>query len=116
MESKIQIELNSNGTGKVVLNGEDISDQITGFVIQNKVGSPPVINLTLVNPSVVLDGVSSVSVPTGSNSVEDLIDILDNLDPEEISDEILSSSSFSDDPVHMTFDLIRKHIRREFVR
>ncbi len=43
--AKIQIQLNEFGTGKLLLDGQDISNAVRGFTIQCKAGEPAKIEI-----------------------------------------------------------------------
>ena len=45
--SKIEIEVDAAGKGKLVLDGRDMSDVVVGFAVKAKIGQPTIVEIEL---------------------------------------------------------------------
>jgi hypothetical protein len=111
--TNFSVKTDANGTGQLVLNGVNVSDKITGYVIQNKVGEPPVLAISLVNSETEIEGVAIVKSNDSKNeSHSSVIDFLSRIDPQELSDEVLSKSSFAEDPIYIALQILMERANK----
>lgn len=96
MTHDIEIELGINGTGKILVNGNNISNTVMGFNTDARPGEVPRIIFEM-RSGYTIEGAMEVYYGTPTGSLGDLLcELLDSVDPQELEQEALRGLGWGD--------------------
>jgi hypothetical protein len=79
------MDVAANGTGRIVVAGQDVSQQVRGFTFNAQVGEPPMLTLyEMAEGGIEAEGIVRV-VEDGLDQRQAVVEFLSNLDPEELN-------------------------------
>jgi hypothetical protein len=85
------------GSHQIEVNGKDISDSVSGFTIQSRVGQPPTLTLTELGASgsIAAEGIVRV-LDDRASSKEAILRFLDSISSSRLEKEVLERGDMSE--------------------
>jgi len=106
--AKFQIESSPTGRGTVKVNGEDVTEQISGMTFDMRPGQPPLLTLHYIGASGVIEGEGIVRVQTEPTEGDDLLEFLEAINPKLLEEEALEQSGWGDNQTEMMLTILKK--------
>lgn len=104
----ISIDLTANGMGKIVVNGEDISNRVVGVTFQCRVGQPLVLNVQQLAGTVEVKGQGVVRVEVPREAGQTVAQFLDRLDPATLDEEVLGRGDLENGVMHTAIEILKE--------
>ncbi len=112
--AKFSVDVTSSGHGKVVINGNDVSESVNGLALESRVGQPPLLRLYFLAAAGPIEGEGIVHV------VEDQVDwraqlrtSLGRIDPRILEKEVLKRCGWGDSATEATLNILKEWLTDE---
>lgn len=106
--AKFRIESAPTGRGTVEVNGQDVTQEISGLAFDMRPGQPPLLTLHFIAAVGVLEGEGIVHAQSATTDGDGLVEFLDAINPKLLEEAALEESGWGDNQTEIMLTVLKK--------